>query len=207
MKIDKREFINRQSKNYISVGIAGSIERIGTTTQTLQLIQYLQLTGKTACYLEINKKNYIEEVAKLYSGTKVFKKGGDIISIKLGDIFMYRSMGIVDAIKENLEYYIKDYGCVKDENFERISFLEQDIRIIVCGSKPNEIFHAQEILKNKSYDDANFIFSFVPKDEQDSIKDMMLSKKEKTFFALNCADPYVYNSSMNNVYKQLINMS
>ena len=153
MLIDKKEFINKQKKQYITIGIAGCIERIGTTTQSMQLIQYLQLTG---------------------------------------------------ALEENFNYYIKDYGSAINNDFELISFLEQDIRIVICGSKPNEIFAAQSILENRAYSDVSFIFSFVPKDEQDGIKEMMSSRKEKTHFAGLTPDPYSYNSGMNMVYKQII---
>lgn len=200
MLIDKKEFINKQKKQYITIGIAGCIERMGTTTQSMQLIQYLQLTGKTACYIEVNQSNYIENVTRLYSDAKVLADG----KIKLGEILLYKFSNIIEALEENFNYYIKDYGSAINKDFELISFLEQDIRIVICGSKPNEIFAAQSILENRVYSDVSFIFSFVPKDEQDGIKEMMSSRKDKTYFAGLTPDPYSYNSGMNMVYKQII---
>ena len=37
------------------------------------------------------------------------------------------------------------------EDFEKYSFLEQDIKIVVGGIKANEIFLLEKVLKDRSY--------------------------------------------------------
>ena len=78
-----------------------------------------------------------------------------------------------------------------DPEFEKISFLEQDIKIVVAGSKANEVGFVEQIMKQDCYRDVNYIFSFVAKDEwQDTKADMGISK-EYTYFALYTPDPFV----------------
>ena len=134
------KFVNN-IKKYITIGFAGSQNRIGTTTQALQMLQYLQLMGKKVCYIEMNDSMYVE------------------------------------------------------------------IRVIVAGAKPNEMFETTDCLREKSFFDVKYIFSFIPKEDRESIKEMMEEKKDNTFFAaLNIVDPFVYNSNANSMFKDIVDM-
>ena len=53
-----------------TIGIAGTIPRIGTTTTSLQLVKYIESRGYNAAYVEINTLKYIEQCEKLYADVK-----------------------------------------------------------------------------------------------------------------------------------------
>ena len=49
-----------------TIGIAGSIRRMGTTTQALQIVKYLTFKGYKAAYFEMNNHCYAEAVSDAY---------------------------------------------------------------------------------------------------------------------------------------------
>lgn len=57
------EAIAEQSDNSVTkqivIAIGGCCERIGTTTQALQLVKYLQFMGHRACYIQYNPRGMI----------------------------------------------------------------------------------------------------------------------------------------------------
>ena len=119
---------------------------------------------------------------------------------------MYKSDSLLQISRADYDYIIKDYGNVR-ENFNKLSFLESDIRIIVAGAKPNEMFETTDCIREKSFFDVKYIFSFIPKEDRESIKEMMEDKKDNTFFAsLNVVEPFVYNSSANSTFKEIVDM-
>ena len=99
----------------------------------------------------------------------------------------------------------KRQGNTDTETFEEISFAEQDIKIIVCGSKPNEIFKTQTLLMDPSYDDAFFIFSFVPENERISIKSLMAERADHTFFTEIITDPFIWSPDSAKLFQKVIN--
>ena len=54
-----------------SVALVGACERIGTTTQAIQIVKYLQLMGYKTCYIEMNNTEYIKLLREYYDGVKV----------------------------------------------------------------------------------------------------------------------------------------
>ena len=118
---------------------------------------------------------------------------------------MYKKNYAKALSKGNFDYVIKDYGNTDTETFEEISFAEQDIKIIVCGSKPNEIFKTQTLLMDPSYDDAFFIFSFVPENERISIKSLMAERADHTFFTEIITDPFIWSPDSAKLFQKVIN--
>ena len=45
---------------YQTIAVSGCIDRIGTTTQAIQLVKYLVFRGHRACYIELNENGYIQ---------------------------------------------------------------------------------------------------------------------------------------------------
>ena len=69
------------------------------------------------------------------------------------------------------------------------------------------MFETTDCIREKSFFDVKYIFSFIPKEDRESIKEMMEDKRDNTFFAsLNVVEPFVYNSSANNTFKELVDM-
>ena len=172
--------------SYKTIGLAGTISRIGTTTQALQFVRFLSEVKSFACYIEMNDHSYVEKALELYSGAVKQKSG----AISFMDMDLYTKETAMAAQKKTYDYLVKDYGSLTDSSFQRVSFLEQNIKILVCGSKPNEIFTLEERLKDRAFDDAFFIFSLSPEEDKESVLEMMEERQKRTFFASIQTDPF-----------------
>ncbi|MDO4325636.1 MAG: hypothetical protein Q4E24_06320 [bacterium] len=69
-----------------TIAVAGALPRIGVTTQTLQIVKYLQITGYRACYIEMNDSDYPEKVLQLYQKARREKFG----AVKFEGISLYK---------------------------------------------------------------------------------------------------------------------
>ena len=172
--------------SYKTIGLAGTISRIGTTTQALQFVRFLSEVKSFACYIEMNDHSYVEKALELYSGAVKQKSG----AISFMDMDLYTKETAMAAQKKTYDYLVKDYGSLTDSSFQRVSFREQNIKILVCGSKPNEIFTLEERLKDRAFDDAFFIFSLSPEEDKESVLEMMEERQKRTFFASIQTDPF-----------------
>lgn len=185
-----------------TIAIAGCTNHIGTTTQAIQAALAIKDRGLKVCYLEMNRTEYLNNVLKLYRDAMDEKK-----YIKFRDIDMYKSNFAKSVIQKDWDYVIRDYGSVNDKTFEETSYAEQPLKIVIAGSKPNEILKTTELLKNPVYEDAYFIFSFVPDNEKLPIKSAMSSRSSKTFFSDIILDPYELNPNSIKIYQKIINLN
>jgi len=182
-----------------TIALAGSLSRIGTTTQCIQIVKYLKLMGYTVCYLEFNKSNYIEHLKETYEEYKEVE--GKIIFEGV-DLFTKENAHKINEL--GYCYCVKDYGSASNENFESLSFTEQNKRILLLGTKPDEMKYAEDILEK--YHETDYIFSFVGVKDRDDILEQMLDKKNCTYFAEYTPDPYSYLSTSNSTYRQMLNV-
>lgn len=181
-----------------TVGVAGSLCRMGTTTQAIQLVKYLKLMGYAAAYIEMNSNYYINDLISYYE----VKKTEDCVIFE--GVELYKREKLLAANRKDYDYLIKDYGYVGSEDFEIVSYTEQDIRIITCGSKPSELSAVETVLRNSVFEDMKFVFSFVPKDDRTAIKEMMEDYAQQTFFVEYVPDPFQYLSVANGVCKAVL---
>lgn len=197
------EIRKSETKKIKTVGIVGSLCRIGTTTQAVQITKYLKLMGYQAAYVEMNRNEYIKLLCSLYQDAKSEK---DFSSY--GDVALYEKNQITAAYKKDYDYLIKDYGSISDPEFNSVSvsFLEQDIKIIVCGVKPNEIRQIERVLSNPLFGDVGYIFNFVAKEDRADVIALMEDKGSRTYFADYVPDPYVYLSNANMMCKELLGL-
>lgn len=181
-----------------TVGIVGSQSRIGTTTQALQLVLCLQELEYDAAYVEMGSRDYLKKLNGLYEN--VHEESNGMVLCK--EIPMFTSSHIVAANRKGYDFLIKDYGSICDSGFEKISFLEQDIKIIVGGIKANEIEFVEAAMEEACYSDVYYIFSFVSKEEQQDIKALMGDRKQYTYFSMYTPDPFTYKE--NEAYSYLL---
>lgn len=184
-----------------NIAFAGSMRRIGTTTQCMQSIKYLKSIRKTACYIEMNANGYLGELQRLYADIQC--ENGFIC---MEDIDMFSADNLDLAYRKNYDYYIKDYGSANEEYFSYFSYAEQDQKIMVCGSKANEIFHLDKILYQGKLRDLKYLFSFVPANEREAIFYMMNKEKKHTYFAPFNVDMYRFIPAESILYKLLLNI-
>lgn len=105
---------------------------------------------------------------------------------------MYVSSNMGEVMSDDYNYIICDYGAVVDPSFNKVSFLEKDLNIFVAGTKANEIECVQPLLQSPIYREAKYIFNFTPENDKEDIKDMMMDKKDDTYFNVLVADPFDY---------------
>lgn len=175
-----------QQEKIVTIGVAGTMYRIGTTTQALQLVRYCMSKGYKAAYIEINDTNFIEKCCELYADVEISND-----CVIYNDLHMYRYDKITEVLK-NYDILVCDYGAITSPSFNKISFATQQMKFLVAGTKPGEITAVQNTLQSPAYNEAAYIFTFVPEADRADILEMMCEKKDSVIFAATCFDPFDY---------------
>lgn len=166
-------------KNAKNIAFAGVCQHMGTTTQAIQLCLYLALKGKKVCYVEMNDTKFLTKIQNLYKDIQYNDREAQII---YRNLILYKEEFYYQVKKYNFDFIIKDYGVYNKSGFYKLSFLEQDIKIIVSGIKANEIFEMEKILKDRKYS-FYYIFNFVPREDIDELMGLMNDEKDRVFFS------------------------
>ena len=173
-----------------TIAVAGSINRIGTTTQAIQIVKYLIYKGYKACYIEVNNNVYenstLSKEKEPLTYTKKLKKilslseDEKINMMKYEGIELYNNIDKLADIKDrDYDFIVFDYGCYKNNYFNKASFLKDDINIFICGSEITEIDEAAALASNISYEKSKLVFSFTDKSDEDDIISLISSIKIK----------------------------
>lgn len=104
----------------IGIGVAGCIKRMGTTTQALQIVKYLQFIGRKAAYFQMNASNFVEAVKDAYEQVTVDEDIG-LVSYANTDMY-YRTDKLQEVLNLDYDYLIFDYGVAGENGFNKISF-------------------------------------------------------------------------------------
>lgn len=168
-----------------TIAVGGSQERIGTTTQALQLCQYLNSVGVRVCYVEKNDTGYVRDVREWY---RCKEKSG----------FAYYG-GI--AMHQGLNFDHEDYDCLVIDygaRFDRDDFESNDLLILVCGTGAGELTKTSKLLNN-DYDKNNawYLFNLVPENEDKEISGQM---GNRVIFSSYTPDPFILGA---NEFKEL----
>lgn len=170
------------------INVCGSMIRTGTTTQCLQLCRFLSESGYRAAYAEMNRQNYIQAVHTTYRDVS-FDNDGKIITFS-GIDMIPRDMVPAVMDREEYDYLVCDYGNMNLRSFDRDLFLAGDAVIITGGVKPNEIGEFTRFLSDESMQNAIYILSFVPKNDEAMIRELMEEKSSCTLFSPYMPDPF-----------------
>lgn len=172
---------NVQRGSIKTIAVVGVMSRIGTTTQAFQVIKYLMLKGWKACYIEMNSTGYVEYTRQL-DDNAIYDD--NLQKVTTNGIDMFFNMDrLSEYLKLDYDYYVYDYGVYNDRDFNKVSYLEKEIKIAVCGFKYNEIAYTMEFLRNPFYTDIYYIFSFIDDKTRKIIKRLMEERADRTFFA------------------------
>lgn len=190
--------------NKIKIGVVGCCNRIGTTTQCLQILQYLRLCKKKACYVELNNKHFIDSISVLYNNLEI---DNGLQKIRCNRIDFFKDFKVSNEyIDENYEYVVFDYGQVDDFNIT--SFLEKDIQIVIGGFSSTEIQSMMRIFENKLMSNkTKWIFSFIADNMKDEIKSSMLQFEDQTYFAPYQPDMFFLNPNKCEIYEQILSLT
>ena len=130
-----------QSRKSITIAIAGTQERIGTTHLGILITTYYSKMSMKALYMEKNDSNHISTILNRYKQSKM--KDGVYL---LHNCYMLPNFHI--DLPYQLEAYpvkVFDYGKLHQDNYE--DFLGADIKLLVCGGKEWELEETEKALK------------------------------------------------------------
>lgn len=95
---------------YTSIGVAGTLSRIGSTTQALHIVKYFIAKGYKACYIQLNDSSYIADLKEWWDADV-----SDDLTGKLtyeGIDHFYKIEQLAEVKKMGYDYYVYDYGAL-----------------------------------------------------------------------------------------------
>lgn len=179
-----------EKKHRVLIGVGGACNRIGTTTHAMQLVKHLLYCGEKACYIEVNSTGFVDALAEAYTPDEIDEEKGRVTFSNV-DMY-YRQDLIPEVLHMDYEYFVYDYGSFSDNQFNKISFLEKEIKIMVLGSNPGEIQLSTALISNVFYQDIHYLFNFTSPSDQEDLSSMMGEKQGRTYFASYCPDMFHY---------------
>lgn len=189
------------NQNKTTIAVMGIMHRIGTTTQAIMLTKYLMDSGYRAAYIEMNKSGYVRALADSYEGVREEKESG---KIQYQGIDMFtRPENIRDILDMPYTHYIYDFGSLSDEI--PMSWMEKKLKIVVAGSKPQELEAFRGVIKKIYRQDPAYIFSFSAEDERNAILSQMGKSAGKTYFSDYCPDPFAADTTY--FYHEILNLN
>ncbi len=196
-KIVEKKVLVKPKINKLKIAVCGVCKRMGTTTQTFLIANYLIKYGFNACYIEFNKKDVVKNIKNFYD-VLVDDKNRKI-SYKDLDIFANVTFeDLPKILTMNYEAFIFDYGEFLQTSEE--SFASADVRIVVSGAKAWEEKYIQNVFKIcHIYNDINFIFSFVDEDDREFITENM--EDLKIYFSDYA--PNIFKSANEKIYDEI----
>lgn len=187
--LDVAEKITIQKKRTM-IGVGGACQRMGTTTQAMQLVKHLLYCGKKACYIEVNSTRFIQELLNTF---EVEEHNENVGKVRFSNIDLYyRQELIPEVLQMDYDYYVYDYGVFNSKDFNKVSFLEKDIKIMVLGSNPGELQKSTELIDSVFYQNVNYIFNFTAPSDQEDLVANMGDKGQQTYFMNYCPDMFIY---------------
>ncbi len=184
------------------INVAGCMDRIGTTTQALQLARFIKSMDYDVAYMEMNDKNYIKNTKLVYSDYE--EQDTDVITVQGIDVIPRNKLSDIRKGGANLDFLIIDHGTVNDKKFDKKEFLQGGVPILVGGIKANELLETENALRDKDMQKAFFIFSFVEDGDNDELLVNMGKKKDETFFSPYFPDPFVQMDESKEDYFQQV---
>ena len=187
--------IAEPGKKAFTIAIAGTGPRIGTTTQAMQLMMFLEANGYSAALIESNDEPIISEF--ITEDTVLIDSDHYIFN----NLNFYRNRNAILKAKTEFQYLILDYGDFSKIP-EKTAFLDKDLNIICTGAKPSETKHLAPVF-DLNDDSLTYIFSFIAKNEERDIKEQMVDSK--LFFAPYTPDYFSY-SGQDELYMEILSV-
>ena len=195
------QFSSSDTSLKMSVAVAGSMPRIGTTTQALQICRSMIYLGYTSCYLEMNSKGFISDMKEIYEVTDIHE------GIRVDGLDLYTQSADIPSLKEKYQVVVCDYGDVIT-GINYLSFAEKDHRYCVVGTGPSEQKHIGEALRklNASKQHIDLIFSFVSDSDEKNIAVQM--KQDRSIgwhIAPYTPEPFAFDMRNAKIFEEELN--
>ena len=185
-----------------TIGVAGTIERIGVTTQAIQLCKWLKMKGKNVCYIQMNDSGYVENLKVFYENVVVDEAQG---CVSYENVEMYYDKARIDEIlNRNYDFYVYDYGTITNEYFQKTSFFEKNYKIVVTGTKPTELNSFNQCIEELYHKHIHYVFSFVSEGDRENVMEMMSDKNKYSYLAGVTLDMFSLNSDNISNFEKII---
>lgn len=185
-----------------TIGVAGTIERIGVTTQAIQLCKWLKMKGKNVCYIQMNDSGYVENLKVFYENVVVDEAQG---CVSYENVEMYYDKARIDEIlNRNYDFYVYDYGTITNEVFQKTSFFEKNYKIVVTGTKPTELSSFNQCMEELYHKHIHYVFSFVSEGDRENVMEMMSDKDKYSYLAGVTLDMFSLNSDNISNFEKII---
>lgn len=185
-----------------TIGVAGTIERIGVTTQAIQLCKWLKMKGKNVCYIQMNDSGYVENLKVFYENVVVDEAQG---CVYYENVEMYYDKARIDEIlNRNYDFYVYDYGTITNEYFQKTSFFEKNYKIVVTGTKPTELNSFNQCMEELYHKHIHYVFSFVSEGDRENVMEMMSDKDKYSYLAGVTLDMFSLNSDNISNFEKII---
>lgn len=185
-----------------TIGVAGTIERIGVTTQAIQLCKWLKMKGKNVCYIQMNDSGYVENLKVFYENVVVDEAQG---CVSYENVEMYYDKARIDEIlNRNYDFYVYDYGTITNEYFQKTSFFEKNYKIVVTGTKPTELNSFNRCMEELYHKHIHYVFSFVSEGDRENVMEMMSDKDKYSYLAGVTLDMFSLNSDNISNFEKII---
>lgn len=171
---------NLNTSKSISIAIAGTQNRIGTTHLAILITSYLSKKGWNSLYIEKNNTNHVFSLIGRYADIKSHNGISTIFGCNL-----LPNCDVELPYADAYQVVIKDYGCLHDDNIQE--YAKSDIKLIVAGSKEWELDKTEEVLKVlNSYPGIKYLFNFT---EGKKFREIMKSMEKLPCYRI----PYLPN--------------
>ncbi len=180
--IIKKEY--KKLKQCVSIGVAGTQNHIGVTTQAIAITKFLNDLNMNACYIQANKNEDIETLETFFD-----------LDVKEGffsyqNIDFYKKDKTVNAMEYGYDFYVYDLGVLSDLSDSDI-FMTKDVKIIVSGTKSWEqdnLMKVFDIIGEST--DVNYLFNYTAEAQRNDIAANMGKLNVKTYFINYMPDPF-----------------
>ena len=191
-------------KKPTTISVAGVMDRIGTTTQSIQMALYLIHAGYSVAYIQASPVSLVQIIGDCCEDAVVIE---DLNEVIYQGIHMYYDCNLFDDIGHTeYDYCVYDFGSVTQNQFSEIKFLEKDIRILVCGTNPDEIFNCFKAIDYFEFDDVDFIFPRKTDEERKDVLDLMEENQFNTYFASSSPDPFEFEPTNSSMYEAILGL-
>ena len=205
--------------SFQTIGIMGTCHRIGTTTQAIQIVKFLQSKGYKACYVEMNEIRYpnmqlsrrekpevsfVEKSLLTFDYNRLDEQMG-VVNIESVDLYYQQDL-LPAILEKEYDFYVYDYGVYTDRDFNKTSFLKDDIKIIATGAGAVELDYTLNILQNISYDKAMLLLSFTAGEDREELLLFMddFNAGGRCFFTGYTPNPFVLSNPQ--LYEEMLNV-
>lgn len=190
----------------VTIAVAGTISRIGTTHTALSIAEFLKNYNYKVAMLEYHNSDHFRCILSSYEDVQELNN-----SYLFDNLYFYpynEELSVLNTLQENFNYIVLDMG--KYAECDISEFKRSNIKIIVSGVKDWEIKDLELILKNNDKEylkNINYYFNYTDDENFERMKSNMIDEEVGQ---LNCfqsqlnANPFLINKENIKCFKELL---